>query len=109
MKPKYKPVKDCKTVAELLADPKRWTKGCFARNEIGRKVNCYDESAVCWCLEGAFSRIYGDTYKDTHALWQKFAGTVLSSNPSFLCLPDFNDDPKTTHKQVMAVVKTAGI
>lgn len=59
---------DVKTVAkEMLklfdGKPERWTQGAFVRIKVGRKLFVGDKSlvghrrAVCWCLEGALSRV----------------------------------------------------
>lgn len=104
MKPKYKPVNDCKTVAELLADPKRWTKGANARDKRGVEVNTHSPNAVCWCSSGATKRIYSD-----NLAFVRFRLRTAIGNLSASSILEFNDNPKTTHKQVMAVVKKAGI
>jgi hypothetical protein len=45
---------------ELIADPKRWTQGEFARNADGYGVMIHDADACCWCARGAIRKIYRD-------------------------------------------------
>lgn len=44
-------------VRELLSDEKRWTRGSYARDRLGRTTHSTSESAVCWCLIGALGKI----------------------------------------------------
>lgn len=41
----------------LIADPKNWTQGAYARNENGDRRWSNDEDAVCFCSLGAMSRV----------------------------------------------------
>ena len=43
----------------LIRDPAHWTKGAYARNELGDRVGPHDPSAVCWCFAGAVIRCGG--------------------------------------------------
>lgn len=40
-----------------LIDEKGWTKGTYARNERGRRVDPTDKSATCFCLYGALRNV----------------------------------------------------
>lgn len=37
------------TVAELFAEPTRWTQGAEARNTQGQEVEVFHEDACAWC------------------------------------------------------------
>lgn len=37
----------------LIADPKHWTQGAYARDEQGRNVSEHSSRAVCYCSVGA--------------------------------------------------------
>lgn len=51
---------DLEALRELLADPKRFTTGAFARDAQGAPVGPNDEKAVCWCLLGAIRKLEQD-------------------------------------------------
>jgi len=42
---------------ELIKDPERWTRGCFARTEAGTAVVPWDRTAAAWCAHGALLRV----------------------------------------------------
>ena len=83
---------------ELLADPKAWTKGAAARNDRGHKVDWNDPTAVCWCLAGAERRSAGPT---------SLPWSVLRLIAGDYTIPDFNDDPSTTHADILAALDRA--
>lgn len=99
----YKPIDECKTVAELLADPARWTKGDSARDHRGHGVASIHPDACCFCVLGAMSRIYEigtRAYNDAkHRL-----GLVASFG-----FASWNDAPERTHAEVLEAVRRAGI
>jgi len=76
-----------------LEDPKHWTKGEMFRDRFGSA--CKREDAVCACLLGAVA----------------IAGKGMT-NPDYRAargaLPDdvtvINDDPNTTHADVLALL-----
>ena len=42
-----------KGARDIIADPKRWTRGAMARNKQGSTVCCHSASAVQFCAMGA--------------------------------------------------------
>jgi hypothetical protein len=106
-----KPINECKTVAELLETPERWIKGKHVRLNNGEEgnigldiLNSDLKKACAFCLEGAIIYLYG--YGTDEAL-------AATTNVR-LCLDtdyifQFNDNPSTTHQQVLEVVRKAGI
>ncbi len=103
MKP-YVQISECKTVAELLEDPARWQKKCYATNKQRVVCNFDSPEAAHFCLVGAMWKIYG-THSENY---NKVVNVVLEKynkwSPSL-----FNDDSDTTHEMVMEVVREAGI
>lgn len=99
--PQYKPVSECKTVAELLEDPARWTKGSGARDGSGRPVVCNAKEAVTWCILGGAGKIHGDLTCEVRAALQDVTKAFYIS--------DWNDAPERTHAEVLAAVREAGI
>lgn len=88
---------------ELLADPEHWIKGTLAQNEKGRQVNVVSEEACKFCLIGAYSKALCesgiDMFKEAETdfnVWKD----LFEPDRSFLPAA-FNDDPKTTHSDVM--------
>lgn len=55
------------TIAELFADRSRWTQGEYARNGQGLAVPSQSADAVCFCLIGGITKVYGGPfiYTDT--------------------------------------------
>lgn len=42
-----------------IMDPKKWTRGAYARNSRGGAVNVMDPTAICWCAVGTLERECG--------------------------------------------------
>ncbi len=96
-----------KTVAELLEDPKRWTKGAFARDAKGDEVkDPGDPSAVCWCLVGAMSVVYREGSRFVSA-YERLKDIILEQTGQHMS--SFNDAPETTHEDLMRIVRMANI
>lgn len=96
------------TVRELLSDPERWTKGAWALNQAGAEVNAISSDAKCWCLVGAISRCYrtDDEQQPIRDASAKVKALILDRHATIV---DFNDSPKTTHADILAVLDEAGI
>lgn len=91
-----------KTVAELLEDPKRWIKEDWSRNKKDRPVLPLSRNAICWCLEGAIFKVYRN-----HKIRCEIVDKIeLFINTS---IPEWNDAPQRTHKQVLALCKKLDI
>jgi hypothetical protein len=99
----FKPVEECITVQELLADPERWTKNAVARNQYGAAIpHTHDPDACKWCLYGALLRVYGS------GNYWPFEDKLLKTLGRETVAP-WNDDPERTHAQVLEAVTKAGI
>lgn len=57
---------------ELIADPKRWTQGWFARNASGHQVASCADDAACWCFFGAVYRTYRDAVPVAHQISRRY-------------------------------------
>jgi hypothetical protein len=113
-----KPIEECKTVAELLEDPKRWTQcGGSAADATGNPVPSRDPQAAAFCVWGAISRVYRTTSVNEPnirsaiiALKRAAELPVAPSFPHSLTeVFDWNDSPSLTHEAMLAAVKKAGI
>mgnify|MGYP001593808819 CR=1 FL=1 len=90
------------TVAELLADPSRWTQRHAARMKCGKPVGARDARACCWCLLGAIEAIYdGQASQDAQCKVENEVGGRL--------LSVWNDDPGRTHSEVVELCRRDGI
>lgn len=94
-------------IRELLADPKHWTKGSYARVKKGGESTSYDvENATCWCLMGALNKVVNGVYDSS---------TIKAKNLLQSCLPikyleqliEFNDNKNTKHAQIIKALDCA--
>lgn len=99
-------------ILDLLSDPNHWTKNAFARNSFDGQIELLSKSACKWCLAGAIgkcaiiyedktTRIYDKITNTIHMMYPKF--------PQFINIVKFNDDPSTTHADIIAVLKEAQV
>lgn len=81
-------------------DPKRWTKGTFARPSKRSRVALYpdDKRATCWCITGALERVCTKE-RSVVGFWDTFR-SVIGQYPV-----DFNDHPKTQWRDVRAALQ----
>ncbi len=89
-------------VGLLLKDPARWTKRANARDESGWIVSILDPNAACFCLSGAFQKIYGTN------IWDHPAGRRLEDEvgePYSYDPIGFNDHLATTHQDIMSILR----
>ena len=93
------------TVAKLLESPDRWCQGASARNEKGDGIYSESPDACRWCIAGAILRIYGSL--GCPAVYEKMQDALGLKRTDSLIL--FNDNRKTTHEQILAAAKKAGI
>lgn len=85
---------------ELLSDEKRWTKEYYARDAAGEGVNPSSKRAVCWCLVGAMRKSpIGKLHQEV--------GLDLIHSVVDGHIAGFNDDPNTTHADVLRVLDAA--
>ncbi len=91
----------------ILSDPKHWTKGTLARAANEREDVREDYSnAVCFCALGAIdyavTKVMGTTAYESSAVFSAACDAFERGLPEFTSIPAFNDDPKTTHADVLA-------
>ena len=83
----------------VIADPKHWTQGSYAKVAEGRNVGPAKPDAVCWCSIGAIDKVAHE--ESTYAA--RFAATrylaVVSDKYGSSGIPDFNDN--SSHETVM--------
>lgn len=111
------PIDILKGTRELLSDPARWTKGQFARDKGGFVTRLTSNDAVCWCVRGAILKTYDDHglffldlfYLSTRLIERALPADLVSKSKEDGKDPivDFNDDPNTTHEDVLKVLDKA--
>lgn len=85
----------------------RWTKGAYARGTLGGSVeNCRSAEAVCWCLDGALQHVYGTYTKRYAEMRHRLVHALPLDSGS---LTRWNDHPDRTFKDIMRVVRKAGV
>ena len=91
---------------ELIAKPENWTKGAAARTQDGDPTYVGDPIACQWCAVGAIWHVYD--IMNSNELEQKLNQYVREKyhTSGFIC---WNDEPTTTHKQVVAALKDCDI
>lgn len=86
------------TAAALLEKPESWCQGANARNMAGTPVSSLDDDACKWCLVGAIIKTYPYAL-DRAKIHVKIKSIVFKDATSW------NDDPKRTHAEVLALLK----
>lgn len=93
-------VEKLRAAKALIDTPEKWTKGTLARDSIGISVLVRSDDAVCFCVLGALGRAATETGPHVWA--------IRDSLPApYLAVSKFNDDPTTTHADVMALFDRA--
>ena len=82
----------------LIADPKHWTQGWYARNAEGQVVGPNAPHAVCWCSIGAIDKAaYEETTYSTNLAATRYLAEV--SEECGYNIFEFNDN--SSHETVM--------
>ncbi len=82
---------------ELISTPEKWTKGQFAKNTNGGGVIAFSPDATCWSSLGSLKRA-------NVVLWESAAVYLTQCLPAgFSDVELYNDDPNTTHADIMAL------
>jgi len=83
----------------LIADPKHWAQGFYAKDSKGHDVGPAKPHAVCWCSLGALNKVA----HEESIYSARFAATRYLSKVVDECgyrgIPDFNDS--SSHEAVM--------
>ena len=83
----------------VIADPKHWTQGWYAKDAEGQSVGPRKSYAVCWCSLGALDKIAHE--ENTYSTHSTAAGylDVAADECGYSGIPDFNDN--SSHEAVM--------
>lgn len=109
-------IRNYKTVAGLLKDPKRWIKGDMARtSKRGPFVPTTHPEAQCFCLAGAVYRVYsarGGETAGARAAFRKLTKAILELFPAHgdtESVVNFNNHRRIRHADVTKVVRRAKV
>jgi hypothetical protein len=100
---------------QLLRDARRlvadsWCRGADARNEYGSEVDPWDDEAVSWSLLGALVAVGEREGAHAGALPHDPLAAALYALSALIetdSLVDWNDDPRQTQRNVLAVLDEA--
>lgn len=88
----------------LLDEPVKWTQGAYAKPHWAAGDDAdfspLDESAVCWCLLGAMSKVLKIDYDSQGSKKIEEAARVLGFG-AVSSMAMWNDDPDRTHPEVL--------
>jgi hypothetical protein len=99
------PLETLTLAQDLIRDPRKWTKGYFARNERGTMVEANSQNATCWCAVGAVLKV--SNYSPYLGLSNNKVIRLLSQASNDVIVPHFNDNPDVTHGDIMAMFNRA--
>jgi hypothetical protein len=91
---------------ELISDPKRWTKGAWARDKRGFGVGSCTEEAVCWCSDGAVNKVINGKNLPLELEVERALGQAAQRR-GFNSFVGFNDHCTKTHEDVIAMWRDA--
>lgn len=94
---------------ELIAEPKNWTKGSYARNSEGYPVSCNSEDAFCFCSLGAIQRAAADrSLLETEEARQALRRAIMIETRGVgRFIDSWNDAPMCRHADVLAAFDRA--
>jgi hypothetical protein len=95
-----------KSLWKLFSARKRWIKNEFAIRSDGLICEADSNHAVCWCLDGGLTRVYG---RETLARAEAEDKLITHLPPGFSSLVRFNDDASTTYMDILKLVKEAKV
>lgn len=90
-------------IKELLTDESKWTQNAFGRDAEGLACFSGDPDAVCWCLLGAMTVCYPNSYIRAEII-RKIHKHLLN-NTVF----NFNDAPERTFEDIKKLVNDLDI
>jgi hypothetical protein len=101
-------LKRLSAMRNLLADPSKWTQAAFARASDGTVLlRGYDKRATCWCLIGASMHCASGGVFAGPTPRRALERAINERTGTLLSAEAFNDEPSTTHADVLAVIDRA--
>lgn len=94
-------------VKDLLNRKTKWTKNFIAKTKNNRPTTSRSADAVKWCLYGAVMKCYGP--KSSLKACSKLERALQLLYPNKHSVVAFNDNRKTTFKDIRKLLKEANI
>ena len=94
----------------ILTPPEAWCQNANARDAAGNCCDPGDAAAARWCIDGALARAGGNANLDTLATtnhWKAVAVQLKPRTAGFGSLTIWNDRPRRTQRQVLALLDRA--
>lgn len=93
---------------ELIRDEKNWCKKVPARNKKGISVYVDSPEACQFCALGALAKVAEANHgRFENNLIYSMTLDYLSKQLDWRPITDFNDDPKTTHQDILSLFDKA--
>lgn len=96
---------------QIIISPENWCKGSSGMTSDGKRVHYNDEACTRWCMLGAMllmeennPELYGDAVDNLLIALKSDPRSLVMGEP---CIDAFNDDPTTTHQQVLDMLDQA--
>ena len=110
-----------KATREIVSDPANWTQGALSRDSNGARTNILDPRTTCYCTLGALTKAMTDRVMAVKKLVPEDCYPELADQydvhfneiTAFLDklagddIVNFNDDPDTTHADVINLLDLA--
>lgn len=89
-----------------LSQRECWTQRAEARNTEGRGVKATDQSAVCWCAQGALLR-EAESLKEYALACRVMSEALKMLTNGFGDIPRYNDEAWREHDEILEVFDAA--
>jgi hypothetical protein len=100
-----KPSEILRAARELLSEPHRWTTRFLARNGAGQRVEPTSPAAVCWCLNGALSKVAAQA--EWEQIQEAWKALTMAATGDQVSVGLWNDDPHRTHAEILDALDRA--
>jgi hypothetical protein len=92
---------DIRAVMALLDEPRKWTKGAFARDANCNQTPSKGIYAACWCLTGACIAVTSDSSRERNLLH------AIGEYIEDVTIIVWNDAPERTFEDIHAILNKA--
>lgn len=99
---------------DLISEPERWAKWGYGftekpknKGEAYRLMTHLVDKATCFCAWGAVSAVMGTYSSCAHSAATFVLKDAIREHTEFIGIPSFNDDPETTHADVLRMFNRA--
>jgi hypothetical protein len=90
-----------------IANPARWTREAYARDENGQAVDIYDANATCFCAVGAIRRQNPKQHLVNMSIEHAVKAINTACREKARTIYHHNDHPETSHEDIIQVFDAA--